>query len=135
VTIGKLAVQPLVGLLADANPEVRWRAIVALGWIGDTEAVEPLLVTLNDRVWEVRQNAAWALGQIGDHLAAEYLFTAMHDEDEQVCVLAAYALARMNDGAHLQSGSDSDNECTWRAASAGLSLLAHHIAPMKTATR
>jgi HEAT repeat protein len=94
-----------------------------------------LLVTLSDSVWEVRQNAAWALGQIGDHQAAEYLFTAMHDEDEQVCVLAAYALARMNDDTLLLLGRDSDNECTWRAASAGLSLLAHPTTPMNTATR
>lgn len=132
VAIGKPAVQPLIDASTDENPDIRWRVLVALGWLGDRQAVKPLLAALSDSLWEVRQNAAWALGQIGDHHAAERLLKAMHDEDEQVCVLAAYALARMNDVTHLQSGRDSDNEVTCRVANAGLSLLAHHTDQMKT---
>lgn len=84
VAIGKPAVHTLIAALADTAPEARWRSIVALGWIGDTEAVESLIGTLTDNVWEVRQNAAWALGQIGDTRAIAPLWTALHDEDEQV---------------------------------------------------
>jgi HEAT repeat protein len=125
VTIGAPAVEPLIASLEDTNPEVRWRALVALGWIGDTRAIEPLLDALSDTIWEVRQNAAWALGHIGDIRASEGLYRAAHDDDEQVCVLAAYALARMNDAVRLQSCLSETGERIRRAANAALSLLAN----------
>ncbi len=133
VTAGVPAVPLLIATLTDENSDVRWRVIITLGWIGDTQAIEPLIAALSDSVWEVRQNAAWALGQIGGSRAAEHLLKAMYDEDEQVCVLAAYALTRIGDTARLQSGMREQNERARRAASAGLSLLmndTHHPHPI-----
>jgi HEAT repeat protein len=125
VAIGAPAVEALIASLNNAAPEVRWRALVALGWIGDTRAVEPLLNALRDSAWEVRHNAAWALGQIADPQAADDLVTTMRDDDEQVCVMAAYALARMQESQRLQLGLNDADERTWRAARAALSLLAN----------
>jgi HEAT repeat protein len=123
VALGAPAVLSLMTSLTDNNPDVRWRVIVALAWIGDPQAVEPLIAALSDNVWEVRQNAAWALGQIRDPRASEHLLKAIYDEDEQVCILAAYALVRIGDTQRLLSGLGEENEHPRRAASAGLSLL------------
>jgi len=123
VAIGQPALEPLIAGLPNSSAEARWRAIVALGWIGDPKAIEALLTGLGDSVWEVRQNAAWALGQIADTRTAEALLKAMHDQDEQVTVLAAYALARMGDIQRLQSALLDEHELARRAASAGLHLL------------
>lgn len=125
--IGAPAMPALIACMNEANAEVRWRALVALGWIGDSKSVEPLLDALCDSAWEVRQSAAWALGQIGDVRAADGLLAAMRDHDEQVCVLAAYALARMKDHGRLQSCLNQAGERTSRAADAALSLLATEI--------
>jgi HEAT repeat protein len=135
VTIGAPAVEALIASLEEADPEVRWRALVALAWIGDTQAVEPLIHALADTRWEVRQNAAWALGQIGDKRAADGLHRAMRDDDEQVCVLAAYALARMNASGRLQSYVGEANERARRAATAALSLLANDTQFLRQHTR
>jgi len=133
VAVGVPAIVPLIACLTDTNLDVRWRVIVALGWIGDPQAVEPLMAALSDSVWEVRQNAAWALGQIGDSRTAEHLQKALYDEDEQVCILAAYAMARIGDPERLQLGLGAQDEHARRAASAGLSLLTndtHRQRPM-----
>jgi HEAT repeat protein len=123
MTEGIPIIPMLIAALADANPDVRWRVIVTLGWIGDSQAIEPLVDALSDSIWEVRQNAAWALGQIGGSRAAKHLSKAMYDEDEQVCVLATYALARIGEIEQLHPGLHEHNEHARRAASAALSLL------------
>ena len=41
------AVEPLIHLLSDDNPMIRWEAITALGNLGDPRAMEPLMKALH----------------------------------------------------------------------------------------
>jgi len=52
IQIGENAVSPLVSTLTNSNPEVRMRAVVALGWLGSdaVAAVPALLKALDDPV-------------------------------------------------------------------------------------
>jgi HEAT repeat protein len=61
------AVEPLTGLLAHADPAVRWNAARALGKLRGTAAaaVPALANALTDPAQEVREHAAEALGEIG----------------------------------------------------------------------
>ncbi len=61
------AVQPLCRLLlADANPEVRWTAAMALGEIRSAQAVASLKQALSDPEPRVRTKVKWALAEIED---------------------------------------------------------------------
>ena len=53
VAIGQPAVDPLSASLFNVPPEARWRALAAIGWIGDHQAIEALLTALKDDVSEV----------------------------------------------------------------------------------
>jgi hypothetical protein len=59
-------VPPLVALLKDRNPTVRWAAAVALARVGrgSAGAAAGLREALQDADGEVREAAAWALGRI-----------------------------------------------------------------------
>lgn len=61
VAIGKAAVDPLVGLLADKRPHVRWEAATALGQIGDPASAPSLVEALKDDYSSVRWSAAVGL--------------------------------------------------------------------------
>lgn len=74
-------VDALVGLLKDADHEVRRGAAQALGIIGDKRAVEPLIAAVrSDRM--IRQTAAIALGALGDARAVDALLAALEDEKD-----------------------------------------------------
>lgn len=62
--MGKPAVEPLIQLLNDDDPEVRVRAAEALGRLGDDRAVGPLTDALNDRDETVRVFAKMGLKSI-----------------------------------------------------------------------
>src|SRR6185503_18180068 len=64
-------VTPLIGVLADSDPEVRQMAAFALGLLGDTSARDPLIAALADPSPLVQGGAAEALGLIGDVTAAD----------------------------------------------------------------
>ncbi|MBI5666899.1 MAG: HEAT repeat domain-containing protein [Chloroflexi bacterium] len=113
----------LVAALHHAELEVRWRAVVALGWIGDARAVEPLARLLRSSPYEIRINVVWALGQIGDERAVNLLLDALHTDDApdpDVAYNAALALLRLGAVDPLQHVLDSPQEYAFRAAHAAL---------------
>ena len=61
VALGKAAVNPLIDLLSDARPHVRWEAAKALGKIGDPASAPTLVEALEDEESNVRWLAAVAL--------------------------------------------------------------------------
>lgn len=82
----------------DPDPEVRRRAVLALGRIGRPEAVEPLVAALTaDEAGAVRSTAAFALGIVEDPLPAEAvaaLETALLDGSSRVREKAIEAIGR-----------------------------------------
>jgi HEAT repeat protein len=58
----------LVTALDDGDRNVRERAAMALGRIGDPRALAPLLPVLGDDSSQVRKAAAWAMERLGDPL-------------------------------------------------------------------
>lgn len=118
---GTPALDTLIAALKHADLEVRWRAVVALGWIGDARAVEPLADLLWVSPYEIKINVVWALGQIGDVRAAALLLHAIHAEDVQdpdVAYNAALALLRLGVVDALQHELDSPRETVFRVAHA-----------------
>jgi HEAT repeat protein len=62
--IGGPAVGPVIDLLGDPLPDVRKRAVILLGEIGERSAIDPLTRTLSDEEREVRKEAFEALEKI-----------------------------------------------------------------------
>lgn len=82
--IGAPAVEPLIALLRDGNPDVRSRAAEELAETGDPQAVEPLLSALRDGNGNVRMSAAMALGETPDPRAAQVLTDALESKNLEV---------------------------------------------------
>ncbi len=61
VALGKAAVKPLIALLFDPRPHVRWEAAKALGKIGDPAAAPALVEALEDDESNVHWLAAVGL--------------------------------------------------------------------------
>jgi hypothetical protein len=91
------AVDPLIALLMDPDPDVRVHAATALGWVGGKDAVQPLLVALQDEIAQVRRYAARALCWVVDESAVDALSAALRDEDTYVRCYAARALGWSHD--------------------------------------
>jgi cyclophilin family peptidyl-prolyl cis-trans isomerase/HEAT repeat protein len=83
-------------LLANANAEVRKRAALAAGRIGDERAVPDLAdMLLTDRDTAVRDMAAFALGEIESPGAAYALVTVLKDSDKPARARAIEALGKV----------------------------------------
>ena len=76
-----LQVDANVQKLADGSPEVRARAVEALGFLRAYRAEESLIACLADDVAEVRRQAAMALGWCGGRKAVPRLLAALGDDD------------------------------------------------------
>ncbi len=99
VRIGAAAVEPLLDVLDDPNPNVRSGAARALGKIGDARALGSLIFSLrNDPDVEVRKSAVWAL-HMGGARAVVPLIEALSDADEWVRFGAVIVLAKIGDAA------------------------------------
>jgi HEAT repeat protein len=97
--IGPLAVDALIGVLDDPNPNVRSGAARALGKIGDDRALGALIFRLRyDADVEVRKSAVWAL-HMGGERAVGPLIEALHDPDEWVRFGAVIVLAKIGEPA------------------------------------
>lgn len=70
----------LEALLKDPKAQVRKRAALAAGRIGDERAVETLVELLSDEVVDVRVTAAFALGEIESLKAADAVLAALKDD-------------------------------------------------------
>lgn len=90
VSIGELAVAPLVEALAHQDWRIRLRATEALCVMKSQTAVKPLVGLLQrDPDIAVRQEAARALGNIGDSAAVDALLVAFNEPRLQVRVIEA----------------------------------------------
>jgi HEAT repeat protein len=63
--IGRPAIAPLIGLLDNQHPHVRWEAVKALGNIGDPAVAPALVDALDDEDGDVRWLAARGLIDLG----------------------------------------------------------------------
>jgi HEAT repeat protein len=86
----------LLAAMGDPEPDVRERAIDALGDLRDEEAVGPLSRALNeDEDEDVRESAADALGEIPSAESVAALKRSLEDESPDVRESAAYGLGRI----------------------------------------
>jgi len=90
-----LAVDDLIGQLADAEPEIRREATLALGRIGGPEAVQALVDLLTAPESDVQPEAARALGMTGDRQAVAPLMDKLIDPNEIIREHAAGALGEL----------------------------------------
>ena len=95
---GEDAVQSLVSLLGEPDPDLRACAALALGRIGDGSAASALAAKLDDQSSFVAGVASDALSMLGDS-AVEALAGRLGDENPHTRLLAVRALGRI--------GSDS----------------------------
>lgn len=85
----------LISMLAEARPEVRARAALALASVQDTAAQAALVAALGDESPAVRRDAAFALGQLSAVGAADALTEALEDEaDPEVRARLVEALGK-----------------------------------------
>ena len=92
--IGKPAVAPLIGLLAENDEEVCLEAVASLGKIRDPTATDALIRLLRHGTAKVRVQAAKALGELGDIRARESLVSALQDDCRLLAEASADALAQ-----------------------------------------
>lgn len=113
----------LIAAFENPDPEIRWRAAAAAGWIGATSAVTALVKLSRDVLYETQFNAMWALGQIGDTSVVPYLLEILHaDETESPDIRynAALALARLGSLEALQAASLDATHVAYRVAHSAL---------------
>ncbi|MEP7271237.1 MAG: HEAT repeat domain-containing protein [Acidobacteriota bacterium] len=93
----------LARLLNDERPEVRERAALALGRIGDKKTTPALCDSLRrDKIERIRLMAAFALGELEDPAAIDTLMTVVDTSSEPV-VVRARAVEALGKIASLQS--------------------------------
>jgi HEAT repeat protein len=97
INYGERAIDPLISLLMDPDPDVRVHAATALGWVGGGDAIQPLIVALQDESTQVRRYAARAMCWVVDESAVESLIMSLSDEDSYVRSYAARALGWSQD--------------------------------------
>jgi hypothetical protein len=131
-------VRGLVSALSHRDVEVRYRAAMALGELGNPAAVEPLSRALKDENSGVRWEAAEALGRIGAP-AAEVLAGAVRDEDDDIRWRAAIALGEIGNDRAIEAliGAlgDEDAYVRSRAANSLASIGVAAIGPLCAAFR
>ena len=71
----------LVEQLKDEDPEMRRRAALALGELGDSQYVNALVLRLDDPSNQVRFSTAAALAEMDEQAGVDFLFDAMRDPD------------------------------------------------------
>jgi HEAT repeat protein len=122
LSLGEAVIEELVGLLQDADWDVRWRAVHVLGATRNKAACDPLIARLRDENRYVREAAAIALGEIADGCAVKPLIAALQDENKYVREEAAAALAEMKDkrslGPLIKALHDKDWGVRWGVANA-----------------
>ena len=67
LTRSNRAVRPVIGLLANSDADVRRKAAVALGWLGNDYAEDALLAALEDKSPAVRDRSGHGAREDGSH--------------------------------------------------------------------
>ncbi len=102
--MGKLAVQPIIALLEDADNGTREYAVGILYRIGDEKAILPLIQYLRNNKDDhplTRRLAIHALGQFRDTRAVEILVDNLKDKHSYIRAVAAMALGNIGDSSVL----------------------------------
>ena len=88
----------LVSLLKDKNPDIRIKAISALGEIADDTSINNLTILLHDQDKVTRKAAIDSLGGTGNAVAKTHLQYYIEKEDDPDLVKAARsAIAKISD--------------------------------------
>jgi HEAT repeat protein len=93
---GSEAVEPLIALLTDDDPDARFGAAHTLGLIGDTRAIPALVQALSDPEPAVRWWAAEALGKMRAVEAKPALAKLVKDKHRGVREHAAVVLKNLD---------------------------------------
>jgi HEAT repeat protein len=122
---GAAALPSLFNSLRGDNVDTRWRAIVALGWIGDPESIPVLIDRLADQDWGVRHSALWALGMIRDTKVIEPLLKSLYAPESEEQIRYVTAMGLLNQQAPeitslLQTDTQAEDEKISRPANATL---------------
>jgi TIR domain/HEAT repeats/NACHT domain len=133
-------VKALIGLLIDADEQVREKAVTGIGSAAKAIGTKPLISMLGDPSATVRASAAWALGSIGQRSAVKPLIAALHDPVAEVRENVAGALGQVGDPAAIKSLSaalkDTDAGVRREAAvSLGQTFDARAIKPLAGALK
>jgi HEAT repeat protein len=87
------ALEPLILALKDPDPEVRWRAAMAVGNFKDSRIIELLqFVLLNDESGNVRGAAAYTLSKIQDPRIEKMFAAILKSKDYRLRHIGAWAL-------------------------------------------
>ena len=145
IKIGEPAVKPLTQALKDRDEDVRGRAAVILGQIGDARAVEHLTQVLKDKDPDVRREAKIALEKIKvrelkKKRDIDGLIRALKHQVEGIRQKAAAALGRIGDKRAVEPLIQTlrDRHSNVRAASAfALALIgdARAVEPLTQALK
>lgn len=93
--VGSVAILALILALKNVDDNVRWRAVSALGEIGDPLAIPALIATLKDTDHTVRRRAVASLGKIGVSLEPTALLSSERlKPDDKYRVLEALSEIR-----------------------------------------
>jgi HEAT repeat protein len=98
------AVPALIGVLDDKEPNVRYKAVIAIGKAGSSSvAIKALIREINDTSKDIRYEAVSALGNIGDAagIAAEPLLKCLDSPDQALIENAGIALQKIKPPAAL----------------------------------
>ncbi|NCC48957.1 MAG: HEAT repeat domain-containing protein [Clostridia bacterium] len=96
--VGKRNSAKLVALIKDKNPDIRIKAIKALGQIGDDTSINNLTILLHDQDKVSRKAAIESMGETGNAVAKTHLQYYIEKEDDQELVKAARSsIAKISD--------------------------------------
>ncbi|MBN2244984.1 MAG: HEAT repeat domain-containing protein [Candidatus Aminicenantes bacterium] len=94
---GEDAIEPLLSLLGEENPIIRWYTTDALSNFHIPEVIDALIGLLHDPEVQIRNAAAGSLGRIRAEKAVLPLLEAFEDPDRDMGISAARALASIGD--------------------------------------
>jgi len=81
----------------DPDPDIRARAALAIGRIGDTDAARALFVMLEDSVAEVAETAAFAIGLTGERRFAANLLDVCSDFKPELLAMCIRSVGFLSD--------------------------------------
>ena len=110
INMNGAAINPLLQLLKNPDPEIRSNSAFVLGQMKCPDAIRPLIQLLGDSSREVHTSASNALGEIGE-IAVDDLRNAIDDTNPNVKIGIAHALgiiSRSNSSTHIMTISLDD---------------------------